>query len=50
MQTVGGHESQPGSTHYLCLDLLLALVSHMTSRAEGVGVLTYSFHRSIFTD
>ncbi|GBE82378.1 Uncharacterized protein SCP_0407620 [Sparassis crispa] len=36
-QSVGGLEFQQQNSQYLCLDLLLAFVTHMASRAEGLS-------------
>lgn len=38
MQNSNGQDMPPQTSQYLCLDLLLAFVNHMTARAEGVRV------------
>ena len=38
LQTIGGQDYHLQNSQYLCLDLVLAFVGHMASRAEGVGI------------
>lgn len=39
--------SQPQNSQYICLDLVLAFVNHMSARAEGVGSLLFSTSSSL---